>query len=403
MPEKRNQGKNTPSARKPSTPTEDHKEPSGPKTGSGSLWAYITHFGLSDVALRIGTGIVLTVLVVVVIWVMSKFYLSGQKINFTQPTYSAPIIPTDSPFFSPPVYDGAGVKDGISRLAMLHTILPNRPRFDVIQYVVQKGDTVFGIAEKYGLNPSTILWGNYSTLYDDPHFLKPGQSLNILPVDGAYYQWNRGDGLNGVADGLKVTPEDIINFPGNHLKAENIGDYAHPNIEPGTWLIVPGGHRDFITWTGQRVTRTDPAVAKVYGAGFCGTVVDGAVGTGNFIWPTVQHYISGFVFSPETNHYAIDIGGANGQNIVAADNGVIVYAGWNDHGYGNMVVIDHGGWQTLYAHLQSVNVACGASVYQGDVIGWMGVTGNSSGPHLHFEMTSDTYGRVDPSQFLPPP
>lgn len=403
MPEEKNQGKMNPSASKPQVPSKVQKETSATTPKLDSLWTYLTRFGLSDTAMRIVSGVVLTALVVVVIWVMSNYYLRGEKINFAQPTYVAPVIPTDSPFFSPPIYDGASIKDGISRLAMLHTILPNRPRFDVIQYIVQKGDTVFGIAEKYNLSPSTILWGNYFALYDDPHFLKPGQSLNILPVDGVYYQWNVGDGLNGVAHNLGVTPEDIINFPGNHLVAENIGDYAHPNIADSTWLIIPGGHRDFITWTGVRVTRSDPAVATKYGPGFCGTVVDGAVGTGNFIWPTVQHYISGYVFSPETNHYGIDIGGSVGQPLYAADNGVIVYAGWNDHGYGNMVIIDHGGWQTLYAHLQFVNVACGVSVFQGDVIGWMGMTGNTSGPHLHFEMISDTYGRVDPSQFLPPP
>ena len=90
--------------------------------------------------------------------------------------------------------------------------------------------------------------------------------------------------------------------------------------------------------------------------------------------------------------------------IYAADNGVIVYAGWNDWGYGNVVVIDHdGGWQTLYAHMSVLNVGCGQSVYQGDVIGYFGSTGNSSGPHLHFEMLNESYGKVNPWNFLPSP
>jgi len=80
---------------------------------------------------------------------------------------------------------------------------------------------------------------------------------------------------------------------------------------------------------------------------------------------------------------------------------VVVYAGWNDYGYGEMVVIDHGsGWQTLYAHLSQVNVGCGEEVYQGNVIGLMGSTGRSTGPHLHFEMRSDDHGRVNPWDFL---
>jgi murein DD-endopeptidase MepM/ murein hydrolase activator NlpD len=66
-----------------------------------------------------------------------------------------------------------------------------------------------------------------------------------------------------------------------------------------------------------------------------------------------------------------------------------------------MIVIDHGsGWQTLYAHLDSINVTCGQEVIQGETIGLMGSTGKSTGPHLHFEMRSDEYGRVNPWNFL---
>jgi murein DD-endopeptidase MepM/ murein hydrolase activator NlpD len=130
--------------------------------------------------------------------------------------------------------------------------------------------------------------------------------------------------------------------------------------------------------------------------------VDGAVGTGAFIWPTVNHILSGYDYSPSTNHFGIDIAGALGNAVYAADNGVVVYAGWNDWGYGNVIVIDHdGGWQTLYAHLSALNVGCGYSVYQGDVIGAIGSTGNSSGPHLHFEMLNESYGKVNPWNFLP--
>jgi murein DD-endopeptidase MepM/ murein hydrolase activator NlpD len=63
-------------------------------------------------------------------------------------------------------------------------------------------------------------------------------------------------------------------------------------------------------------------------------------------------------------------------------------------------VIDHGGWQSLYAHLEYIYVSCGMSVFQGATFGAMGSTGNSSGPHLHFELMSDTYGRVNPWDFL---
>ena len=91
----------------------------------------------------------------------------------------------------------------------------------VVKYTVQEGDTLFGIAEKFGLKPETILWGNYYVLLDDPHALKPGQELNILPVNGTYHEWQQGEGLNGVAKYYGVTPEDIINYPANNLDACN--------------------------------------------------------------------------------------------------------------------------------------------------------------------------------------
>ncbi len=226
-----------------------------------------------------------------------------------------------------------------------------------------------------------------------------------MPVDGTYYEWQSGDGLNGVARGLNVRPEDIINYPGNNLDPATIGNYSNPNIKPGTWLIVPGGTREFISWSAPiGVTRQNPGVARQLGPGACGVVSDGAVGYGYFIWPSNKHYLSGFDYSPETNHRGIDIAGSLGEALYAVDAGVIVYAGWNDWGYGNMVVIDHGnGWQSLYAHMSALNVVCGQSVGQGAVIGAVGSTGRSSGAHLHFELMHSSYGKVNPWLYLPPP
>jgi hypothetical protein len=161
------------------------------------------------------------------------------------------------------------------------------------------------------------------------------------------------------------------------------------------------GLTPFLTPIPLGLTRQNPGVAKTLGPGYCGTVVDGAVGIGSFIWPSNSQLISGYDFSLATNHPAIDIAGALGDLVYASDNGVIVYAGWNDSGYGNVVVIDHGnGWQTLYAHLSSLNVACGQSVYQGNVIGWFGSSGNSYDSHLHFEIMNPN-GKVNPHDYLP--
>lgn len=238
-------------------------------------------------------------------------------------------------------------------------------------------------------------------LGDNPHNLRPGQSLNILPTNGTYYRWQAGDGLNGVSKFFGVDPETIINYPGNGFNPAEIGDFANPNIEPGTWLIVPGGRREFVTWSAPVIPRDNPGVARVLGPGACSSVVSGANGIGSFIWPTNNHFLSGFDYSPNTNHFGIDIDGETGDAIYAGDNGVVVYAGWNDWGYGNVVVVNHGnGWQTLYAHLNTYNVGCGQSVFQGTVIAGMGSTGNSTGSHLHFEMMYNG-AKVNPWDYLP--
>lgn len=359
--------------------------------------------GLGESLLRTGTAVLSLTLLVVVIWLVRLFYAQGSNVAdaanapATVPTVAVAGIDTTQ-------QDGTDAFGGIPRLAQVHTTIPSRPRQDVVKYTVQDGDTIFGISEKFGLKPQTVLWGNYYILLDDPHALKAGQELNILPVDGTYHEWNEGEGLNGVASYYGVKPEDIINYPANNLDAAAIGDYAAPNIKPGTWLVVPGGARQFVSWSAPLgVTRENAAYARVLGAGACDPVTGGAVGFGTFVWPANKHYLSGFTYSPESNHWGIDVAGNGGEGAYATDAGVIVYAGWNDYGYGNMVMIDHGnGFQSLYAHLSEIYVGCGQSVGQGDAIGAIGSTGRSTGAHLHFEIMTATV-KINPYDVLPAP
>ncbi len=284
----------------------------------------------------------------------------------------------------PPLSTPIASIDGITRSNDMDTIIPSRPRVKVITYTVQVGDTLFSIASNYGLKPETLLWGNYEVLEDNPHLLKPKQVLNILPVDGTYYEWKDGDSLTSVADFFKVTSQEIISYPGNFFDLTQSDPSA--SIKTGTWVIVPGGKRAIKDWGPPAITRSNPAAAKYYGEGSCGNVYEGAVGTGTFVWPTTDHGVSGYTYDSGV-HPGVDISGAEGNPIYATDSGVIVYAGWSDYGYGYLIVIDHGtGWQSAYAHLSAVAVGCGQSVYQGGYIGAMGTTGNSSGPHLHFEL-----------------
>ncbi len=324
----------------------------------------------------------------------------GGALVATETPGSPPSAGPASQQVSLPPFRSSSPPDGsVPRRADLHTVIPDRPRIEVAKYAVKEGDTLFGISERFGVKPQTLLWGNFETLQDNPHSLRPGQELNILPVDGTYYQWNEGDSLTRVAEFFDVEPQAIIDWLGNDLPQDM--DLDDPPIEPGTWLVIPGGRREFVTWRAPRITRSNPAVAKVSGPGACGSIYSGPVGEGFFIWPTTASFLSGFNFSDY--HPGIDIAGSMGNAIYASASGVVVYAGWNNYGYGLMVVIDHGdGWQTLYAHMSQVNVVCGQAVFQGNVIGGVGSTGNSSGPHLHFEMQHDTFGRVNPYNFTSP-
>jgi len=366
----------------------------------GRFLNFFIQLGLGETLLRVGTVTLSVALLGLVIWLIQ---LSTRQ---AEAESSIPVVvPTTGA-------DGNGavpqqVTDafgGVPRLAQERTIIPSRPRQEIQKYTVLEGDTIFGIAEKFGLKPETILWGNYYTLLDNPHSLKPGQVLNILPVNGTYHEWQQGEGLNGVAKYYGVAPEDIINYTANELDAAMIGDYANPNIPPGKWLIVPNGRREFVSWSAPLgVTRENPASARVLGEGACDPVSGGAVGYGTFIWPANKHYLSGFDYSPSTNHWGIDIAGNEGEAVFATDAGVIVYAGWNNYGYGNMIMIDHGNnFQSLYAHLSSIQVGCAQSVGQGDLIGAIGTTGRSSGPHLHFEIRAIS-SFVNPWDVLPAP
>lgn len=370
------------------------------------VWSSIHLADLKEIARRWAGHAAMLAVIAVGIWVARQGVGGLPTIEAPQAGEPAEVAqPTTAPGTEVSLQDlgafagGGAISGSISRLADVHTIIPDRPRIEVIKYTVKGGDSLFGIASKHGLKPSTILWGNWYELSGDPHTLQPGQKLNILPVDGALHVWSAGESLSGVARFFGVEPQAIIDWPGNELDPNT--DFQSPGIEAGVALVVPGGVREVPDWRTPRITRTNPARARQLGPGHCGKVYSGPIGTGAFIWPTATKRVSGYRYEPGV-HEAIDIGGRTGHAIFASDSGVVVYAGWSNWGYGNMVVLDHGnGWQTLYAHLSRVLVSCGQGVNRGYVIGSMGSTGNSSGPHLHFEMRHDKYGRVNPLKFLP--
>lgn len=389
------------------TATEINAEAPNYPQGDGlaaRFWDRFKELGLFTLLVRAATLIVTVLVMLVIVWVLKRFYVNADGSMVTQlqiPDQAQAML--DPELLAPPLLSSLPQNEepALRRQTALDTILPMRNRPGITTYTVVPGDNLFSVATRFNLQPETVLWSNRYTIGDDPHMVYPGQQLVILPVDGTMHIWSAGEGLNGVAEYYKVTPETIINFPGNNLSMNTIGDLSSPNIEPGTQLVIPGGKGEYSDWRIPRITREDPATALNVGPGACSESYDGVLGTLNFRWPVSERTLSGYDYAPSANHFGIDIGGSIGDPVWTVDNGVVVYAGWNDWGYGNMIVVDHGeGWQSLYAHLSTVEVSCGEEVYSGDRIGTVGDTGMADGAHLHFELRNDEYGRVNPWDFL---
>ncbi len=260
-------------------------------------------------------------------------------------------------------------------MAMPFTTIPDRLRIDIETYMVQPGDSVFGIAERFHVKPETIMWSN-PVLESNPDLLRVGDKLTILPVNGVYHQVKAGETVAAIAKKYKVEPAAIVGFARNNLTNDTQA------LAAGTKLVVPGGEKPFV-----------PRVVSVYN----GPMPKGALrGSGVFSWPT-----SGSITQQFWNgHRAVDIASWIGNRVVAADSGFIVHAGWDNTGYGNLVIVNHGnGYMTYYAHLSKIFVRVGDAVGRGQQIGAVGSTGHSTGPHLHFEVRQNGV-QQNPLRFL---
>lgn len=265
---------------------------------------------------------------------------------------------------------------------LIHTEIPDRPRREVITYVVQKGDTVLKIASDHKIEQETLVWAN-AALENNPDLLRLGQELVILPIDGVYHTVVKGDTLSSIAKKYKAEIDDIVQCEYNGLDPEN------PQIAIGDKLIIPGGVKPYIS---TFVTAYNGQIPK-----------DAERGTGLFAWPASGTLTDRFGFATFSGrwHGGLDISGYTGANVVASDSGFVTYAGWSNTGYGNLVIIDHqNGFETRYAHLSSILVQAGRSVSKGQLIALMGSTGNSTGPHLHFEVREQGV-RKNPQLYLP--
>lgn len=251
------------------------------------------------------------------------------------------------------------------------TFVGKLPEHQLETYVVQRGDTPNGIADKFGIQATTLLGGNPS-LSQESSLLQTGVELIILPIDGVLHDVQPGDTLESIANLYGIPVETIVGYGPNNLEFPF-------RLYPETQIMVPGAVRDVFVWTPPSLE----SVRRTPGSG----VAPAIVGTGTFIYPVNSRNYSQFYWY---GHPGLDIALGEGAAVVASDTGTVTFAGWNIYGYGNLIVVNHGnGYETLYAHLNGINVVPGQIVYQGNVIGSSGNTGNSSGPHIHFEIRTN--------------
>ena len=151
-----------------------------------------------------------------------------------------------------PSFDASGDTSIVRRTSRLYTDRPDRGRLMVLQYSVQRGDTAWSIAQQFGLQPETILWGN-EELSAEAGSLQVGQTLYIPPVDGVLHTVQEGDTLDRLAVQYGASVEGIVEFPGNgftpHMQAE---------LVPGQQIVIPGGRKS-IGWE----SRSDGSMSSV--------------------------------------------------------------------------------------------------------------------------------------------
>jgi LysM repeat protein len=263
-----------------------------------------------------------------------------------------------------------------------YTFIPERPRSEFVEYTAVSGDTIDSIARRYGLRSETLAWCNDRRIV---FVLRPGDVLRIPPVDGACHLvlGTRQETIARLAEQYKVPVQQLINSP-----YANFFDMSPDTVLPGGLnVFIPGGEGPLIAWNPPSEVETDAqgnirTVSFAKGlAGSCGAVEPGGGAAWGNPLPNGT-WVRGFT----VGHTGIDLSAPIGTPIYAANSGPVLFSGFSSWGYGETVVLAHGPFSTLYAHMSQRNARCGQFINVGQVVGLVGSTGNSSGPHLHFEI-----------------
>lgn len=305
------------------------------------------------------------------------FFSFIDKVLFGENEISEEIIPNSQTALllqsilnsDPNAGHGGGGISIVNQRALLADVGPNGTMADIEEsisnsdrisiYVVREGDNLSQIAKMFDVSVNTIIWANDISRGD---LIKTGQVLVILPVTGLKYTVKKGDTLASVAKKYKGDVDEIIQY-------NDLPDGS--SLAVGDMVIIPDGEAPYTpvkTYTTTRVRGTS-----------------GPNYVGYYLKP-----LEGSVKTQGLHGYnAVDLASYCGAPVLAAASGDVIISrsyGWNG-GYGNYIVISHpNGTQTLYAHNSKNIVNRGWHVVKGQVIGYAGSTGKSTGCHVHFEI-----------------
>ncbi|MBI3671466.1 M23 family metallopeptidase [Candidatus Azambacteria bacterium] len=264
-------------------------------------------------------------------------------------------------------------------MAVITTITPESGRDSVITYKVESGDTISKIATEFGITVNTVLWANGLS---SSSYIKEGQELKILPVNGVQHDVKSGDTILSISKKYDTKAEDIIAF--NGLPADGV-------LEVGETLIIPGGEMPAVSVPKPKTIVTYPK-SNIDSSSY-------------FSFPTSGRKSQGL-----HGKNGIDVANKCGTPVYAASEGVVTARTTKSRsrlgaavfgGYGNHIIIKHpNGTSTLYAHLKEILVESGSTVSKGQQIAAMGGgfeyvdgklfrmqgAGKSTGCHLHFEV-----------------
>lgn len=252
-------------------------------------------------------------------------------------------------------------------------------RTEIVYHVVQSGEVVGGIAQQYGLSVATVLWANNLTARS---YIRPGDKLAILPVEGVVHTVKKGDTVSSIAKLYSAETKDIVKFN----KLQEGGE----DIIVGETLLVPNGKKPQPVYTYSSGSTFNSLAAPL-------PSISAPAGS-RYVWPAGVKRITQYY---GWRHTGLDIAGPIGTPLYAARAGKVIRSqcGWNG-GYGCYVILDHGGGvQTLYGHASKLFVDVGEEVAQGQNIAAMGSTGRSTGSHIHFEVRVKGV-RVNPLQYI---